>query len=119
MLADYRIHHALVPERQLESFVYGRALAIHPEERDGKFEVEVGTVVEDRLTVGVENRDVDAAGRWLGPSTVRWTCPGPSSWARSRRPTASKRCAGRFPPGIWVIMLPSRLGRGSYDSAGR
>jgi hypothetical protein len=50
--------------------------AIHPEERDGKFEVEVGTVVEDRLTVGVKNRDVDAAwpvaGAVYGAMDIPW-----------------------------------------------
>src|SRR5258708_37246481 len=56
ILADYRAHHALVPERQLESFVCGRTFAIHAKEWDGKFEVEVGPVVEDRLTIGIENR---------------------------------------------------------------
>src|SRR5712672_369205 len=35
-------------------------------------------------------------GRRPAPSTAPWTCPGPSSWGRSRRPTASERCAGRL-----------------------
>src|SRR3984893_14057549 len=32
-------------------------------------------------------------GQMLAPSTARWTCPGPSSWVRSRRLTASEQCA--------------------------
>src|SRR5260370_33645593 len=45
-------------------------------------------------------------GRRPAPSTAPWTCPGPSSWGRSRRPTASKRCAGRLRPGCRLSCCP-------------
>src|SRR5260370_19571814 len=45
-------------------------------------------------------------GRRPAPSTAPWTCPGLSSWGRSRRPTASKRCAGRLGPGSRLSCCP-------------
>src|SRR3984893_13262613 len=38
-------------------------------------------------------------GRRPAPSTALWTCPGLSSWGRSPRPPANKRCGGRLRPG--------------------
>src|ERR1700686_297681 len=45
-------------------------------------------------------------GRRLAPSTEPWTCPGLSSWGRSRRPTVNKLCAGRLRPGSRLSCWP-------------
>jgi len=52
-----------------------------------------GVILSDYATLMVEILKDNAR---LRPSTAPWTCPGPSSWGRSRRPTPSKRCVGRF-----------------------
>jgi hypothetical protein len=56
--------------------------------------LQAGVILSDYATLMVEILK-DNARPEAGPSTAPWTCPGPSSWGRSRRPTASKLRRGR------------------------
>jgi nicotinamidase-related amidase len=67
--------------------------------------LQAGVILSDHATMMVEILK-DNARPEAGAVYGTWTCPGLSSWGRSRRRTASKRCAGSRRPGSRLSCWP-------------